>query len=608
MMLFAAAGPCQAQSSGSVEALSGRIYAGDVNFYLLPNLTKGDTFYAYARGTSGNFDPFLTLTNMSLNASSLVEDFTAEVEKDVINEQGLIISISEAADKYFPVWDDDIGRGYDAALQFNIPVNGDYRLSISSSPGRRTFGDYFLIVGINSPQVLTGQADATGQHIAFLEKNASKSEYGVEEFNGTLTAAKYSTYYVLDPVAAGDTFYAYIQAVSDDLIPQLFLTDYGNKTLRTANYAGLMNSGTLNYTFSENSINNRLIIASGKKNGNITTGDYRLITGINAPDVLLGRANVTARTVLQEPNPVKVGFQLDHITGVNQIAGSFDIVGSIWMQWTDPALAFSPDSCNCSLKTYRDVNQFVSTEESIWPEFTIANQQGKRETQNQIIAVEPNGEVTYFERFWVSMQEPNFDFRKYPLDKQDFHIQINSIYPEELYTYINWDEKNILGNDLGVSDWIINEYDTSVNNSRIANVNPQFTFLFQGQRQLTYYFLRIFIPIFIIILISWLTFFLKDYIKRSDIAAANLLLFIAFNFAIASDLPRLGYATLLDWVMLFAFVFTSLIFAYNLYLRLLETREEHALAERVDKVMIWLYPVMYLIAFILIPLIIYDLK
>lgn len=595
-----------------MEVLRGHIYPGDINFYLLPNLTKGDTIYAYAHGTSGNFDPYLALANISLNPSNLKENFTADVEKGIAKDRGLIISISETADKYFLAWGDDTGHGYDASLQFKVPADGDYRLFVSSSPGRRTFGDYLLLVGIDTSQILTGQANSTGSNIAsdiaFLEKDASKVGYAVEELNGTLTAGKSSTFYILNPVTAGDTFYAYIQSTSGDLIPELFLTDYGNKTLRTANYAGLRSNGTLNYKFDEDSSNNRLVITSGEKNGSRTTGDYRLITGINEPKVLSGHANITARSVLQEPTEVKVGFQLDHITGVNQIAGSFDVVGSIWMQWEDPELAFSPDSCNCSLKTYRGVDQFVSAEGTIWPEFTIANQLGERNTQNQLIIVQPEGVATYFERFWTTIQEPNFDFRRYPLDKQEFHIQIDSLYPEELYTYTNWDEKNILGNDLGLSDWVIDGYDAVINNSRVGDVNSQFTFQFQGQRQLIYYALRIFIPIFIIIFISWSTFFLKDYVKRSDIAGANLLLFIAFNFAIASDLPRLGYATLLDWVMLFTFVFTSLIFAYNLYLRLLETRENIVLAERIDKIMIWLYPVMYLTAFILIPLIIYDLR
>lgn len=597
-------------SPGSIEELRGYIHPGDINFYLLPNLKQGDTLYAYAYGTSGNLDPFLALANTSLNASSLKEDFTVDVERNIAKDQGPIISISEIADKYSLTWDDDSGKGYSAAFQFKIPANGDYRLLVVSSPGRRSFGSYRLLIGVNAPQVLMGQANSTGQSIAVLDKNSSEAGYAIQQLNGRLTANKPSTFYILNPVNSGDTFYAFIKATSGDLIPVLILNDYGNKTLRTGNYAGLKTNGTLEYTFKEDSINNRLIIFSGRKNGNTTSGDYRLLVSVNVPQVTLGqaKANITARTVLREPIKAKIAVQLDHITGVNQVAGSFDITASIWMQWTDPALAFSPDSCNCSLKTYRSIDQFVQSEGEMWPEFTIANQQGNRWTQNRIIAVKPNGEATYFERFWVTIQEPDFDFRIYPLDEQTFHIQIDSLYPEELYTYSIWAEKNSLGNDLGVNDWVIEGFNTNVSSTRIYDVNSRFTFQFNAKRQLIYYILRIFIPIFIIVIISWLTFFLNDYIKRGDIAGANLLLFIAFNFAIGSDLPRLGYATLLDWVIVYTFIFTSLVFAYNIYLRVLEINQRNAFAESIDRVAIWLYPIMYLFGFVLIPFIVYIIR
>ncbi|MCJ7443003.1 MAG: hypothetical protein MUO26_00465 [Methanotrichaceae archaeon] len=99
--------------------------------------------------------------------------------------------------------------------------------------------------------------------------------------------------------------------------------------------------------------------------------------------------------------------------------------------------------------------------------------------------------------------------------------------------------------------------------------------------------------------------FLKDYGKRSDIASANLLLLIAFNFTIGSGLPRIGYLTLLDWMLFLTFVLTALIFIYNLSLRLLEIRNKKDLAERIDRTMIWLYPLLYFCALFLAPLILY---
>jgi hypothetical protein len=57
----------------------------------------------------------------------------------------------------------------------------------------------------------------------------------------------------------------------------------------------------------------------------------------------------------------------------------------------------------------------------------------------------------------------------------------------------------------------------------------------------------------------------------------------------------------MDWFLFFTFVLTAAIFVYNLALRLLEIRNKKELAERIDKIMIWLYPLLYFMAFIVGP-------
>ena len=97
-----------------------------------------------------------------------------------------------------------------------------------------------------------------------------------------------------------------------------------------------------------------------------------------------------------------------------------------------------------------------------------------------------------------------------------------------------------------------------------------------------------------------ITFLLKDYGKRADVAAANLLLFIAFNFTIAGDLPRLGYLTFLDTILVTTFAVTALTVGYNLYLRWLATEREKEVAERIDRAALWAYPLAYIIALVAI--------
>jgi hypothetical protein len=102
----------------------------------------------------------------------------------------------------------------------------------------------------------------------------------------------------------------------------------------------------------------------------------------------------------------------------------------------------------------------------------------------------------------------------------------------------------------------------------------------------------------LIILISWVTFFLKNYTHRIEVASANLLLFIAFSFSLAENYPRLGYLTFLDAVMAIMFIINSLVIIYNVWLRRLEMNEKVEMVERIDDILDWVYPLIYVILLI----------
>ena len=113
------------------------------------------------------------------------------------------------------------------------------------------------------------------------------------------------------------------------------------------------------------------------------------------------------------------------------------------------------------------------------------------------------------------------------------------------------------------------------------------------KRHLNFYLFRIFMPMFLIIGVSWVIFFLKDYGRQLEVASGNLLVFIAFNFTISGDLPRLGYLTLLDRLIIASFVCAALVVFISVYQKRLEASGKKALAARIDNCILVLYPLIY---------------
>ena len=597
LSLLLVVSPAGAQEGGAVQEIFGQIGVDGGDIYRLSDLERDQVLSVYAESIGGNLDPFLLLSDANEDPTALREAYRTQLAQAIASGEDPVLAIPQIIGDLAMAWDDDSGGGYDAAIVVDIPADGDYLLWIAPAPTSDTFGQYRLLIGLDAPQVLAGDAEQTGDIIAVQETSALITSSAVQQITGTLAAGQTSSFHELNQLGAGETLYAYVEATAGDLKPVLILEDFAGKAVRTGNFGGQESSASLEFTAPEILENYELRIEAFDEGSSRTSGDYRLIVGRNAPEVLEGVADVRGDPILQAAVPVQVGLKLQQITDVDQQAENFGAVATMQMRWQDPRLAFNPDDCQCDLQNFSSAEfaNYAREKGSLWPEFTLFNQQGRRFTQNDNVIVWPNGDVLYFERFSATLQAPDFDFRRFPFDTQRFYLRLDSLFPESFFLFEELPEYSEVGEQLGEEEWIVLDFDTEIESSTASSTLPvsRYSFGFTANRHLSFYIIRIFVPIVIIIMVSWFTFFLKDYSKRVDVTAGNLLLFIAFNFTISGELPRLGYLTFLDVILISTFAVTALVVAFNVVLRRLELSGRGELAQQIDRYTLWIYPAAY---------------
>ena len=296
----------------------------------------------------------------------------------------------------------------------------------------------------------------------------------------------------------------------------------------------------------------------------------------------------------EEPYIAEIGVQIDQIVKIDQKSENFQVVGNLRIEWDEPKLAFDSTQHDREYKifTRASFTKYVDEQGIFAPGFLIYNQQGRRHTQDSKISVFKDGHAIYLERFTATLQSPEFEFVQYPFDTQKFFFRVVADMPDNFVKFKPLEGYSQLGDQLGEEEWTFESSWTTTDVIAGITGRPtsRFSFGFEANRHLNYYLLRIFLPLIIIILVSWFTFFLNDYSKRVDIAIANLLVFVAFNFTISNDLPRLGYLTFIDTIMFATFVFAGLVILVNVIYRRLEVLGREATARHLDNLTIWIYP------------------
>ncbi|MDC0971926.1 hypothetical protein OAR45_01835 [Candidatus Pelagibacter sp.] len=187
----------------------------------------------------------------------------------------------------------------------------------------------------------------------------------------------------------------------------------------------------------------------------------------------------------------------------------------------------------------------------------------------------------------VGFFRQEFDFKKFPFDKQKLIINITSGIRSTSDTSLNKTTKDTMavtfitpenGAFLGLNnfkkknylkEWEVlsvdikskeiideNYYDKDLKKNITHNENT-INLEINIEREYKHYIYKIIIPVFLILCVAWFVLWIptKHFETRLTTSMVALLSLIAYNFVFADDIPKLQYLTSLDKYILLSYVF-----------------------------------------------------
>ena len=164
---------------------------------------------------------------------------------------------------------------------------------------------------------------------------------------------------------------------------------------------------------------------------------------------------------------------------------------------------------------------------------------------------------------WGNFSQP-LNLRKFLFDHQTLKISIVSANysPDEVNLIM---KKELLGISevLSVSNWKIENISFEKINLSFLSNNPStssIAIIISADRYLSYYILKFLIPLVLIVLMSFVVFWIdpKQSSTQISISVTSMLTLIAFQYLIGSSLPVIPYLTRMDVILALS---TMLVFA-----------------------------------------------
>lgn len=264
------------------------------------------------------------------------------------------------------------------------------------------------------------------------------------------------------------------------------------------------------------------------------------------------------------PTVVNVNLYVRSFEKIDDVKMEYSVQITFRQQWNDHRLAFNDMSGRIKYLTLQDSRK-------VWMPDTFFRNEKHGQFHNIIqpnlyIRVFPNGDILYSIRVSLTLSCP-MTLELFPLDTQTCYLRVASYgftTDDLVYTWKVPDPVQFVSNLFLPGGFELHSYlDGSCNVKTATGEYSCLTVDMTFKRQLSYYIITIYIPTFMIVMVSWMSFWLdhKSAPARVTLTITTLLAMSTTTSSINQSLPPVAYTKAIDvWSNLcVTFVFLALL-------------------------------------------------
>lgn len=324
----------------------------------------------------------------------------------------------------------------------------------------------------------------------------------------------------------------------------------------------------------------------------------KYFTGIILSVIFLSRV-LNAQEAIAPPEingqtNIYISIVVNNISEINAAGQIMKADIYLVAKWKDPRLVHDSDGI------------IVKNFENAWgPLLTISNRLNINKSFAEDITISNDGTATYFQRIFGEFTQ-DFKFEDFPFDTQQLEIKIIEIGNDskDIHLLPDPDVRSGISDRLSLADWKI--LDWKYDSTRYSIIEgtpslPALTFSFNAKRESGFYMLVFVIPLVLIIIMSWMAFWLDPKLSSSQISIAttSMLTLIAYRFVVSGSLPKISYMTRMDIFVLGSSILIFVTLLQSVFTASLSSNDKQTLANRIDIQCRWIFPLLYVLVYLL---------